>query len=271
MVSFIKTNFEYVFSAALRKQKQQGDNMKKTLSLLAFLAVTGMASTPVQAANHYVSALAGFSWLNDNDVTYTSDYKVGGDKWKNFFDSGFTGVAALGCDYGSTRLEAEAGYQRNDWTDKWSNITAGKASVYSLMANGFYDIPLGGNAEIYGMAGVGVAQVNFEGDYYVDTYSGVYPRANGPITTSRALNYKSHATTFAYQIGAGIAIPLSKGVKLDARYRYFATTDFTYTGPSETSLGFDPGSGNFSTNWYDPGYNTSVCSHSVLLGLRIDL
>ena len=240
--------------------------MKKTLSLLAFLAVTGMATTPAQAANHYVSALAGYSWLNDNDVTYTSDYKVGGDKWTNFFDAGFTGVAALGCDYGSTRLEAEAGYQRNDWTDHWSNITAGKASIYSLMANGFYDISLGGDAEIYGMAGVGVGQVNFEGNYYADTYTN-----NGPRTTPEALNYKSHATTFAYQVGAGIAVPLSKGVKLDARYRYFATTDFTYTGPSETGLSTTANTDGSWTSWYDPGYNTSICSHSVLLGLRVDL
>ncbi len=240
--------------------------MKKTLSLLAFLAVTGMASTPAQAANHYVSALAGYSWLNDNDVTYTSDYTVGRSVWTNHFDAGFTGVAALGCDYGNTRLEAEAGYQRNDFKD----MTTGKASVYSLMANGFYDIPLGGDAEIYGMAGVGVAQVTFEGDYNVDEYSGVYPGTNGPITTSRALNYKSHATTFAYQIGAGIAIPLSKGVKLDARYRYFATTNFTFTGPSETYLDINT-NGHFDTIWSDPGRNTSVCSHSVLLGLRVDL
>ena len=38
------------------------------------------------------------------------------------------------------------------------------------MAIGFYDIPLGGDAGIYGMAGVGVAQVNFEGNYYASTY-----------------------------------------------------------------------------------------------------
>jgi len=242
--------------------------MKKTLLLLTGLAVAGMAPASAQAANHYVSALAGYSWLSNSDVTYTSDYIVDGSNWKNYFDAGFTGVAALGCDYGTTRLEAEVGYQRNDWTDHWSEMTAGKASVYSLMANGFYDIPLGGDAEIYGMAGVGVAQVNFEGNYIVDTYP---DEGNGAVRTPRAMNYKSHATTFAYQIGAGIAVPLSKGVKLDARYRYFATTDFTYTGPSETLLGSSADVNGNWTDWYDPGYNTNVSSHSVLLGLRVDI
>jgi opacity protein-like surface antigen len=243
--------------------------MKKSLSLLAFLAITGVANTPAQAANHYVSALAGCSWLNDNNVTYTADYKVGGEMWRNFFYSGFTGVAALGCDYGSTRLEAEAGYQRNNWTEHKNYITSGKALVYSLMANGFYDIPLGGDAEIYGMAGVGVAQVNFEGNYDAYEYSGGFNQ-NRPTTTLRALNYKSHATTLACQVGAGITVPLSKGVKLDARYRFFATTPLTYTGPSNTQLGFDP-AGGYVTNWEDPGYNTTVCTNSVLVGLRIDL
>ncbi len=241
--------------------------MKKTLLLLTCLAVAGIAPTSAEAANHYVSAHAGFSWLQDSDVVYTSDNALGNDGWRNFFDSGITGVAALGCDYGSTRLEAEAGYQRNDWSDSYTDhtITAGTASVYSLMANGFYDIPLGDDVEIYGMAGVGVAQVNFEGNFDAARYSG---EGNGRITTPSAQNYKSHESTFAYQLGAGITVPLSKGVKLDARYRYFATTDFTYIGPSETYLGVNPVD---LTIWSDPGYNTNISSHSVLLGLRVDI
>ena len=30
-------------------------------------------------------------------------------------------------------------------------------------------------------------------------------------------------STLAFQLGAGIAIPLSKHIEIDARYRYFAT------------------------------------------------
>ncbi len=242
--------------------------MKKTLLLLTFLAVAGMSGTPAQAANHYVSALAGVSWLQDTDINYTSENVVsGGPIEHSVFDSGFTGVAAIGCDFGQTRLEAEAGYQQNDW----GSMTNGKASVYSLMANGFYDIPLGGGAELYGMAGVGVAQVNLEGGYTVDTYFG--EDSNDYQTIQSDQNYKSHATTFAYQLGAGVTIPLSKGVVLDARYRYFATADFTFTGPSETYVGNVPyvGSDEDLTIWSDPGLNTNISSHSVLLGLRVDI
>jgi opacity protein-like surface antigen len=261
--------FVSVFLQPDKNKQPIGETMKKTLSLLAVLMTAGVAATPVQAANHYVSALAGYSWLNDSDVTYASDYIVGGSVSTSRFDGGVTGVVAVGCDFGDTRLEAEAGYQQNDWSGIWDGMTAGKSSVYSLMANGFYDIPLGGEAEIYGMAGAGIAQVNFEGNYEAETYSGPFPAP--PTTTLRALNFKSHATTFAYQLGAGITVPLSKGVKLDARYRYFATTDFTFSGPEETSLGSNPAGTDFATNWYSPGYNTNVSSHSVLLGLRVDI
>ncbi len=35
-------------------------------------------------------------------------------------------------------------------------------------------------------------------------------------------------TAFAYQVGLGFTIPLSNTIKLDARYRYFATDVTVY-------------------------------------------
>ena len=53
-------------------------------------------------------------------------------------------------------------------------------------------------------------------------------------------------TTFAYQAGIGLGIPVADNIMLDARYRYFATTDFTMLVA-----------------------NTNVESHNALLGLRV--
>jgi hypothetical protein len=39
--------------------------MKKTLSLIAVLAVISFASAPAQAAGHYVSGMGGVSWMNN--------------------------------------------------------------------------------------------------------------------------------------------------------------------------------------------------------------
>lgn len=191
--------------------------MKKSLTLLAAFVIAGMWSAPVQAADQYVSAFGGMSWINESDI-----------------DSGFSGTAAIGCDYGDTRLEAELGYQTGSFEEsdyaltETINSVDADVDVYTLMANGYYDIDLGG-VDLYAMAGVGVAQVA------VDVNDGAY---------------KDNETTLAYQFGAGLAASIADGVMLDAKYRYFTTTEFDISG-----YGADGG----------------LSSHSALLGLRIAL
>jgi opacity protein-like surface antigen len=196
--------------------------MKKTLSLVAAFVVAGLWSAPAQAADQYVSAFGGISWMNEANL-----------------DSGITGTAAIGCDYGDTRLEAEMGYQSGSletsaYDNDFRRIAMDVAdldvdvNIYSLMANGYYDIDLGG-VDLYAMAGVGVAQVS------IDINDGWY---------------KDDETTLAYQFGAGLAAPVGDGVMLDAKYRYFTTTDFDMFGY---------------------GSNGAISSHSALLGLRVNL
>jgi opacity protein-like surface antigen len=203
--------------------------MKKHLSLLAALLVAGTFSTPAIAADRYVSANIGLSWMNNIDVE-DLDYTSASNE--NFvMDSGISLLGAVGCDYGSYRLEAELGYQTNDVNrlTYGSNSAVdfeGSVSVVSLLANGYVDLASSG-VEPYVTAGVGVAQVSF---------NEVRPVAFGPAVDT-------NETTLAYQFGAGVAFPMGGNVMLDARYRYFATGDF-----------------------WD---NTSIASNSALLGLRI--
>lgn len=232
--------------------------MKKTLSLLAVLAVAGVAGSPVQAAERYVSGLAGISWMNDIEVADTyQDPGYSGNMTINT-DGGFTAVGAVGCDYGSTRAEIELGYQHNtaksasghdyDYPtgEDWASPATGSINVLSLMVNGFYDIPLGKGAELYAMGGVGGAHITFK-DFSI-AGTGYYPET-------------ANQTTFAWQVGAGVAIPVGDKVKLDLRYRYFATTDFEFD--YETMY-------NVSENFYGNG-RMNISSHSVLLGLRVAL
>jgi len=212
--------------------------MKKNLSLLAAFLVVGCWAAPASAADHYVSGMAGISWMND--INMDSAYNLEGeDSGEDLsLGSGLTLLGAIGCDYGDYRLEAEVGYQKNDVKDVTYNFDGedsfsvdfdGDVSVLSLMANGYYDFDLGG-VELYATAGVGVAQVSMDG----------FGEDGSPY--SEDLN----ETTLAYQVGAGLAAPIADNVKLDLRYRYFATTDFTmyYT-------------------------DMNVESHSVLLGVRV--
>ncbi len=268
--------------------------MKKTLSLLAVLAVAGVVNTPGQAATRYVSAMAGVNWLNDTNASATTDY-VDYEPFSNklLFDSGFTATAAVGCDYGTVRAEIEAGYQQGDFNIggedgygpfqeypdyDWAGFFfgSGKSNVYSLMLNGAVDIPVGGGVELYAMAGVGVAQVNLEATGGVPWEEGYYSGgySYGEDSGVDDVSYKAHATTLAYQLGAGIAIPLSKGVKLDARYRYFATTDFTITAPDHSFTDYNDygyGYGSYESEYWTPQANMNVSSHSVLVGLRVDI
>ena len=242
--------------------------MKKTLSLLAVLMVAGIATTPAQAATHYVSGMGGISWMNNVDVsdTYINGPGSINGTTSNDLGSGLALTGAIGCDYGNYRLEAEVGYQTNDVKSAvdFNNGSAisyplegtrytmrGDISVLSLMGNGYYDFDLGRKVELYATAGVGVAQVSFLNvtSVYLAPSSGdeVLVANNNP-------GFNGHETTLAWQVGAGIAAPISNHVKLDLRYRYFATTDFT----------------DSDWGWHTNSANASLSSHSVLLGLRVD-
>jgi opacity protein-like surface antigen len=254
-----------------------GETMKKTLLLLTFLAVAGMSSNSAQAAKHYVSGFGGVSWMNNMDATDTYTYGYGEDFTSNTdLGSGLTATGAIGCDYGNYRLEAEVGYQTNDVKSRGEDINGyavtwptdalgttettrqamrGDVSVLSLMGNGYYDFDLGSKVELYATAGVGVAQVSFHDVKNTTDISGSGTESSPYIfSANNQPGFNAHETTLAWQVGAGLAAPIADNVKLDLRYRYFATTDFTVT---------DMGA-------YSNGANTNVSSHSVLLGLRVD-
>jgi opacity protein-like surface antigen len=212
--------------------------MKKRFLLTACL-VAGLSAAPAMAADHYVSGSIGMSWFNDSDWTIIGSPDITD---KVSFDSGINLLGAVGCDYGSYRLEAEVGYQQNDFDaisvpdevllPAATAAAEGDVSILSLMANGYYDIDAGG-FEPYLSAGVGVAQVS------------VKDLANEFI--DEELNaYSVSETTLAWQVGAGVAVPIGGNVKLDARYRYFSLTDFSALG-----------------------YDINGSSHNVLLGLRV--
>jgi opacity protein-like surface antigen len=234
--------------------------MKKTLSVLAFLAVAGLANMPAQAATQYVSGMGGISWMQNMKLDVVYQDTSGNQSRDYVLGSGVNILGAIGCDYGSYRFEAEVGYQQNDLKTGINSTDGivdeigengslaspydmkGDVSVLSLMANGYYDFDLGSKVELYATTGVGVAQISFHDE-------------NDVINPDPG--YTGHETALAWQVGAGFAAPIADHVKLDLRYRYFATTDVTM-----------PGSG--ATMRDEAIYQTNVSSHSVLLGLRVD-
>jgi len=222
--------------------------MKKAFSLLAAFMVAVMWSATGFSADKYVSGNIGISWMNDS--TFKPAYTSEDDDivQETDYGSGITLLGAFGYDYGDYRAEAELGYQQNDieaYSVLFNGDTEGESellgdvSVVSLMGNGYYDIDLGG-VELYLTAGIGAAQVSIDdlADADDDDFT-----------------YSTSEMTLAYQLGAGFGIPVSDGIMLDARYRYFATTDFTLS----------------EIRGLKGDANGNVESHSALLGLRVNL
>ncbi len=236
--------------------------MKKALSLLiAAVLVIGWSSQSF-AGNPYASANIGIAWFEDATAT-----QVEGDEDDTVdfsFDSGIALTAALGYDFGTTRLEAEFGYQKNDvssltfdfYDDYYgedfviTDDATGSVSLTTFMLNGYYDIqPMGDSGvEIFLTAGIGAAFVHFDevGPGY-NTYE--YDYYSDPDYTSTFSE-----TTWAYQLGAGVAVPVGDNIMVDARYRYFNTADITSRDDDELTL--------------DDPMNISIDSHSALVGLR---
>ena len=201
--------------------KNHEKTMKKIYSLLAAAVITGFSATPASAGQSYISGNVGSSWMNDTkDGLF--NYGLG---------SGITALGAIGVREHCYRFEGEFGYQKNSVDKLYSPFPtinySGNIEVVSLLANAYWDIYTGDGVKPYLTAGVGAARVQFE------SIPGL----------------SEHDSVFAYQLGAGLSIPITKGVKLDARYRYFSTAEFSL----------------------NDGYQSRLSSNSVLLGLRFGL
>jgi len=178
----------------------------------------------------YISGNIGETWCMDNDI-------IPRDKSGALSTTGgLTLIGAVGMKFSdSCRLEAELDYQRNN-TDHITFNTevyriSGLLSETSILANGYYDFHTG-TINPYLTAGLGWASFNVNG---LNGRHGLH-----------GLN-ETHST-FAYQFGAGLSIPVSKHLDIDTRYRYARS----------------------STMSLDNNYTTfQLASNSALLGLRI--
>ena len=227
-------------------------------------AIAGICSTAAHAADKYVSGSIGISWINDIDAEVKRNSES--QKGATFeIGSSVTFLGAAGCDYGDYRVEAELGYQSGD-IDTMQKIRGpkkgqgdgppaydinGDISLYSLMLNGYYDIALGKGVELSPYIGAGFSHILLESNEALFEYD--------PDDDTVA-NTEFDATAFSYQAGLVLAIPVADNIMLDARYRYFATLDFSVTDTVEDNR-------DTETN----KYTMDVESHSMLLRLRVGL
>jgi len=152
------------------------ENEKTILMALLF---AGLASAPAFAGT-YFSCSAGVGLPADwEEVGYIAELKTG-----------LALNAAIGNDFGSTKLEAAIGYQQHDWKNEDE-----EGSLLTGMVNGYYDFDAGSDIAPYVMAGAGIASLD--------------------VSWST-----ENSTSFVWQVGAGLGLKVNDNVTVDLGYRY---------------------------------------------------
>ncbi|MGE0256005.1 MAG: OmpA family protein [Alphaproteobacteria bacterium] len=176
----------------------------------------------------YISGGAGWSLPEDSDFS-------GGGVSSADLENGWNGVLGLGYGFASGfRGEVEGGYHRNNVDDINGVSAGGNFRAWSLMGNVYYDFRgLLGSVTPYVGAGLGGARVD----------------ANS-ISPVGASSVDDDDTSFAWQLMAGVAVPLAEQLDGTLGYRYFAAPNLDYNTAAGASI--------------DADYRT----HSIMVGLR---
>lgn len=207
----------------------------------AFLSL-GLA-TSAMAAGPYVSLMGGTVFVEDSENTDNTGAVITTEFDPGILLSGSAGYAFF---YG-LRIEGEISYRQADFdrlefTSGWdfppngSRFRAGgEATALSVMANAAYDFYVLGGLRPYVLAGIGFADVSvdlsYQGLKYID----------------------DDDTVFAYQVGGGVALPIAPNVDLFVDYRYFGTSDPSFTAVD----GFT--------------FKSEIATHNISAGLRFTL
>ncbi|HVT24011.1 MAG TPA: outer membrane beta-barrel protein [Rhizomicrobium sp.] len=258
--------------------------------LMASAAVVSLTATisSADAAQPYASLFGGASFLQSQNMSgknftrTTAAYYTGQSTQSvdTAFKTGFVLGGNAGIEWGSgLRTELELAFRQNSSKNHarlrthyryqfftyistgegggYTTITTAqggqdnrvpanlKMRAWSLMANAWYDFDLGLPVTPYVGGGLGMAMVKISGD--LGRYDG--------STLSILRLHEKNDTVFAWQVGAGVSIPISDNMKLFADYRYFAAND--------AHLKIEPG---FHGGSIDADFN----SHNLMVGVRFN-
>jgi OOP family OmpA-OmpF porin len=199
------------------------------LIMAAAAAVAPMQSAQAEHKSQWYLSIAG--GLNVGELKTDQSAK---------YDEGWAGLLAVGYQFESLRLEAEAGYRKEEATAR--DRLGGPAvrlgfddSVVSYMGNAIFEVPVSEDVNVGFGAGAGVGRVKLD--------------VKAPLTP----NTEESDSGFAWQLIAQADIAITRRTELYFDYRYFQTGDLDlppYSTPAYGSRSMD----------YE--------SHSVLAGLR---
>lgn len=197
-------------------------------------AAAAQAETAEDDTGFYVAANVGKASLSDPTVTY---YDVGGtfggtgasDTATATIDtkSATTFGGAIGYDTGMVRPELELQYGRHDINSL--TFVSANGSPVTLDAGDRVDVcdyleapSCGGSGNTFIIAGSRVRQLSVMGNVWIDLPigSGITPYVGGGMGITGFEVDGEGTGKFAWQLGAGAAVKLTKGVALTLDYRH---------------------------------------------------
>lgn len=244
--------------------------VRNALMTSAAAAALTMSATAAQAADSYLSLFGGASLLQKPNLkggshTHSTTYQFqSSQSIDTSFKTGFVVGGNWGVDWGAFRTEIELAFRQNQSSSsgrvtthyKYGLVTTGvhttsstdhvvplnlKLRAYSLMANAWYDfhdLGLPGGITPYVGGGIGGANVQL----------------SGSIDGAKLIS--TNDFVFAWQVGAGVSVPLTDSLKAFLDYRYFAADG--------AQLKLTPG-------FHGGDVNADFDAHTILIGLRVNL
>lgn len=211
--------------------------------LLAAVAAAAIAG-PASARDHsvYVGLDAGIMFPDNQRVDGSIDFTappdgvtdlatndVGRVRWKAGYDVDLIG----GYDFGMFRLEGELGYKHaraKDVTVEENFVVAFNSGAGTLFTQDDFD--LGGKASV--LSGMVNALLDFGGDDSVGGYIG------GGVGYAHVRAFTDSDSSFAWQLIAGVYVPLSPNFDIGLKYRYFNTGKLHLTDVDAFTAGAGP-------------------------------
>lgn len=201
-----------------------------TSALLLSTAIVSFALTaPAKADDRYLNALGwyatvhgGYAEMDNADVSPAG----GGGSFEQSGEGGYNFGAGFGYNWNRAwRTELETTYRSNDLGSDASG-GQGDATSWAFMLNNYatLNIPNTDTRPYIGL-GVGAARVNLDSSFV--------PGPGVPVDDSD--------TTVAFQGMIGIEQPVSEASSIGLEYRYFTTSDLSFTDSTGAGLDYEYG------------------------------
>ena len=171
-------------------------------------------------------------WLNTKALPSNYAYLPKEQSWNA--NPGFGGAIAFGRHFGNFRAELEFAYQGGNLKDTtvgvypglWLERFEGDYGLMTIMANGYYEVPIQDGFSLYGMAGLGFAKFDIDGKFRSSfdngaTWGDKYEAT--PLNGTPNLN--SSDNVFAYKLGAGVTYNFNEQWAADLGYEFLGVAD----------------------------------------------